>query len=297
MRRKFLQVRTAQVFLISVSLFIASHAVCNAEWSGWSLGSFLPLNAVETVIGPIIPPCGIGNTFRSEVGTGLASASLRGAKIKGSQGDEFDLRQYANLDRSPLRMDVFANLRVWRFGLRGNYWNFDTRSKHRDFDKVELTGLIVGGDVDLVQREWLAIGAQADFYLLDPRFQGLLRSPSPLDPTPDKATFRLQGDKPVTVGPYLRYIPPEILGWPVHLEAFYKIPIKGASLNSVGARLVFRPQIYRFDIAMRLLAEQTWIKFRSDAKDFQQISGFLPPQEWRLDMEWRLFGVDLAVYF
>jgi hypothetical protein len=299
MRRWFVYVLAVRVVLIGLVLLVAGRPTCWAQSFGPSLGSFFPLHALETVIGPILPPSGIGSTFRSEVGTGLAAASLEDARITGSRGNAFNLVKYANLDEMPLRLDIFANLRVWRFGFHGNYWHFDTRSRHRNFGKVDLSGLILGGDVDLVQHEWLAIGAQADFYLLDPRFQGVLRSPWPQNGTTDIATLNLQGDRPITVGPYLRYIPPEILGWPVHLEAFYKIPIKGSSLNSFGARLVFRPQIYRFDIAAGLLAEQTWIRFSSAAEDLNQISGLIPipPQDWRLDMEWRLFGVDFAIYF
>lgn len=282
----------AAVALLAIVVFLATaHSPCGAQGM---FSSVFPLNSVETFLGPIFPKCGISSSFRSEVGAGLAAAMLESAKLTGSQGETFNLKQSSHLDEAPERLDIYANLRIWRFGLRGNYWNFVTGSKHRDLAKLEMSGLILGGDFDLVQFEWLAIGGRADFYLLDPCFQGTIRRPD----LSMEATLNVKGDRPITVGPYLRYVPPEILGWPVHVEAYLKFPVRGASLTSYGAGLVFRPQIYRFDIAARIYAEDTWLKFTSGAIDFFSPNvPALAEQDWKLNVEWRLYGLDFAVYF
>lgn len=283
--------RAAAAVLAMVVILATADSPCAAQGM---FSSVFPLNSVETYLGPIFPKCGISSSFRSEVGAGLAAAMLESAKLTGSQGQTFNLKESSYLDEAPERLDIYANLRIWRFGLRGDYWNFVSSSKHRNLAILDMSGLILGGDFDLVQLEWLAIGGRADFYLLDPRFQGTIRRP---DLTME-ANLDVKGDKPVTVGPYLRYVPPEILGWPVHVEAYIKLPIRGASLTSYGAGLVFRPQIYRFDMAARIYAEDTRVKFTSSAADFSSANApALAGQDWKLDVEWRLYGLDLAVYF
>lgn len=302
--------RAVMAVAATVVFVVAAYSPCSAQYASASL---FPLNTLERYLGPIIPKCGITSSFRSEVGAGIATAVLQGAKITGSRGDTFDLVRYADIDEDPQRLDIYANLRLWRFGIHADYWNFDTRSTVRNLNKLDLTGLILGGDVDLVQLEWLAMGVRTDFYFLDPRFQGTLRSPgggyhqvgsdrvyqeSSYGPrgTP-VVKFDIKGDRPITVGPYLRYVPPEILGWPLHLEAYLKLPIKGTSLTSFGGALVFRPQIYRFDIAARLYFEDTRLKFTSGAVPFEPAVASILPQDWKLDAEWYLYGIDFAVYF
>lgn len=290
--------RALPTIIVTILIVVVSHVPCLAQSFGPVLQSFLPLKTIESYIGPLIPPEGIGSTFRSEIGTGLAVANLKSAELSGSSGAAFDLVNTAALDEQPLRLDIYANLRLWRFGFRANYWNFDTRSKQRNYGKIDMSGLIVGGDIDLVQHRWLSVGAQTDFFLLDPRFEGVVRSPWPATPL-EIVTLDVKGRGPVTVGPYIRYVPPEVLGWPVHLEAFWRIPVSGARLNSLCARLVFRPQIYRFDIAARVLVEKTWFKFRSGPEDWYQnpLAGPIPPQRWELAVEWEMFGIDFSVYF
>lgn len=293
--------RIVRLALISMALvcvlgFNPSHAQTYGP-SLSSLRSVLPLmSTVEYYIGPLLPPEGIGNSFRSEIGTGLATAKLQSATLKGPLSGEFDLRDVAQLDGQPLRLDIFGNLRIWRLGIRGNYWNFDTRSKHRNYGSLALTGLIVGADIDLICQKWLTAGVQADYFLFDPEFQGVLRLAQPNSQHGENYTLKVKGEKPFTIGPYVRYIPPEILNFPLHVEGFFKIPLNSTALTSFGARLVFRPQIYRFDIACRLLVEKTWVQFTAEPEN--QIIGQVPYfEEWSLDAEYNLFGMDLAIYF
>jgi hypothetical protein len=96
-------------------------------------------------------------------------------------------------------------------------------------------------------------------------------------------------------------MPPEILGFPVHAEAFYNIPLSGSKLTSYGLNLVFRPQIYRFDLACKLGVEWANLKFCEftqawdpNGSDFRFPSS---AQNWELDMGWNFFKVELAAYF
>ena len=49
---------------------------------------------------------------------------------------------------------------------------------------------------------------------------------------------------------------------------YYKVPLKGSKLTIYGASLAFRPQIYRFDVSCKLLAEMTHLKFQNGAEAF-----------------------------
>jgi hypothetical protein len=290
--------RAARLCVVCMTLLcLVGAGPCSAQTYGPSLSSFgsvIPLwSTVEQYIGPILPPEGLGNSFRSEFGFGIATAKLQGALLKGSESGEIDLRRDAQLDRQPLRLDVYGNLRIWRLGLRGNYWNFDSRSKHRNHGSLDLTGLIVGADVDLICKKWLTAGVQADYFLFDPQFQGALRLAPQVN---ENFTLTVAGQKPFTVGPYVRYVPPEILNFPLHVEAFFKASLNSTALTYYGARFVFRPQIYRFDIACRLFVEKMWVQFSTEPEN--QIVGATPFfEEWSLDVEYELYGLDFAVYF
>ena len=61
--------------------------------------------------------------------------------------------------------------------------------------------------------------------------------------TYDMFSGKIRGKRPVTMGYYSRYIPPEILGFPVYFESFLNYRVQGSQLMSFGASLVFRPQI------------------------------------------------------
>jgi hypothetical protein len=253
------------------------------------------LSSLEKIIGPIVPAGGLCSTFRSEIGTGACIGDVVSAKLTGSSFGELSLRNAAYLDETPYRYDVYANLRFWRLGLRGAYSTAETRSRLLNSVNIDFTGASLGCDLDAVQLQWMTFGSNIDFYFMDPRFQGAFVF-DPLNPNgpSQPATIDLIGDKPITWGTYLRYIPPEILGFPVHFEAVYKVPLKGSKLTIYGASLVFRPQIYRFDVSCRLLAEKTHLKFQNETQTFVTP---MPLQNWEVDMEWKYFGVELAVYF
>ncbi|MBI4963751.1 MAG: hypothetical protein HY913_10795 [Desulfomonile tiedjei] len=265
-------------------------APCSAQSHAAALGSYLPIAGLERFIGPIIPACGIGSTFRSEVSAGMGVGDVRGAKLTGSSIGEISLRR-SLLDEAPLRLEVLTNLRLWRFGFRAAYTNFETRAKHVNLGRVDFTGLTLGGDVDVVQFPWLSAGACVDFYLYDPSFQGPI-----FNPDNSTETLQIVGRKPSTIGAYLRYIPPEILGYPLHLEAWYKAPLGGSKFTAYGAALVFRPQIYRFDVAAKLALEREHLKFSAEPRTQFPVLLF-PDQKWEIDMEWNLFTVDVAIYF
>src|SRR5208283_5950873 len=80
------------------------------------------------------------------------------------------------------------------------------------------------------------------------------------------ATIDLIGNRPTTLGAYLRYVPPEILVFPVHVEAKYKVPLSGSKLTIYGASLAFRPQIYRFDLSCKVILEKTHLKFQDNTQ-------------------------------
>jgi hypothetical protein len=289
--------------VLALTLLVSAGAVpCLAQSYAASLGSALPLGGLESVIGPIFPASGIGSTFRSELSAGVSGGDVRGAKLVGSQAGEISLRR-AFLDEAPLRFDAYANLRLWRFGFRAKYTNFETRAQHVNLAKVDFSGLTLGADVDVVQFPWLSLGACVDFYLYDPILQGpvfsAVRNPNPPPPSlgiQELADVKIVGRQPSTIGGYLRYVPPEILGYPLHFEAWVKVPfLAGSKLTSFGAALVFRPQIYRFDVACKLKAENQNLKFSNEPSS----SLFIVPaeQKWEVDMEWNLYGGEIAIYF
>jgi len=255
-------------------------------------GPYLPLGGLERLIGTIMHANGKASTFRSELRAGVSGCNLVAAKLVGSDSRELNLERAAPLDNAPLKFDANANFRIWRLGLRATYTNFQTSSKHTNFGQVDFTGLSLGADADIVQFPWLAMGASLDAYLFDPYFQGVVFVPPG---STSSITLTVQGQKPVTAGAYLRYIPPEILGFPVHVEAWYKAPISGSRLTTLGASLVFRPQIYRFDVAMKILVEKAYLKFKSFPQG--QISTSFPTQSWEVDMEWNILGAEFIVYF
>jgi hypothetical protein len=108
----------------------------------------------------------------------------------------------------------------------------------------------------------------------------------------------IRGNKPITIGTYSRYVPPEILGFPVYFESALNYSIKGSRLFSYGAALVFRPQIYRFDIALRLKFQRLHLEFEEDT--MSSVGPVIPNRElqsWQIDATWNIYGVELAMYF
>jgi hypothetical protein len=289
-----------RVILATILVCAVGFVPCYAQSYSSSLSSLLALSSIESIVGPIFPAKGLCSTFRSEVGTGVRLGDVVSAKLTGASQGELSLRTSSFLDESPLRYDTYAILRFWRFGARGVYTNAETRSRRVNGARVDFSGLILGGDFDAVQFQWLTLGTSIDFYFIDPRFQGVFAR-TPLDPNGalNTATIDLIGNRPITWGTYLRYVPPEIIGFPVHVEARYILPLQGSKLTIYGASLAFRPQIYRFDVSCKLLAEMTHLKFQNGAEtlDHQLPVATLPPQTWELDMQWKYFGVEFSVYF
>ncbi len=269
------------------------------------VGSFEPVTTLEKFCGPFLPKCGISNTFRSEFGTGYGFANVFSAKLTGGSGD-FDLLSYAALDQGPPYIDIRADLRLWRLGFRSYYYYFDNKSLNHRLAKLQWSGCRLGLDLDAVQHEWLTFGASVDGYLVNPSLNGSFFTTTGTQPgwLPDGTwgqlatlagldSIDLTGGKPWTWGLYFRYMPPAILGMPVHFDAYYNLPLAGSKYTSYGATLVFRPQIYRFDLACKLGFDWSHLKFSDSATT----TSFGGPANWELDMEWKMFKVDFAAYF
>lgn len=283
-----------QIVVAAVALCLLAAQPCLAQAFEESVFNyFIPLKTIESVTGPIFPSGGLGSTFRSEFLAGVSAAEITAVKLQGANGMERELREFSHLDQAPLRFDLAANLRCWRFGLRGKYSNFTARSKFQNLASLEITGLNAGADFDVVNFPWLAIGAAFDVSLYEPRFKGLVRDTFWGDFFVD-----VSGEKPSTVGCYIRYIPPEILNCPVHVEAYYNTPFKGSRKTSFGIAASFRPQIYRFDLACKLYAEKTFLNFKTPPDtQFDPFPPGPPLQQWRMELEWANYGLDFAVYF
>jgi hypothetical protein len=281
-------------------------------------------------MGPIFSGTNMSNTFRSEFGLRFSAAEINKAQLKGSKAGTIDLSPdlWVNddtipsgenelepyLNGTPLRLDAYVNFRIWRLGLRANYSDFHTRSNRPGLGGIVFSGLSAGADFDVVKMEWLTMGVATDWYFYDPMFFGyvpvnsvrawLVRPvngvggvPLPADQY-DIFSGSIRGNKPITIGTYSRYVPPEILGFPVYFESALNYSIKGSRLFSYGAALVFRPQIYRFDIALRLKFQRLHLEFEEDT--MSSVGPVIPNRElqsWQIDATWNIYGVELAMYF
>jgi len=272
-------------------------------------------------MGPIFWGTNMSNSFRSEFGLRFSAAEIMKAHLTGSKAGAIDLSPdlWVNndsfevpeglldtyLNGTPLRLDAYVNLRIWRFGLRANYSDFHTRSNRPGLGGIDFSGLSAGADFDVVKMEWLTMGVATDWYFYDPMFFGYVpvndipgrRNPSE---NPERYSIfegSIRGNKPITIGTYSRYIPPEILGFPVYFESALNYSIKGSRLFSYGAALVFRPQIYRFDIALRLKFQRLHIVFDEDTKSSVGLDINRELQSWQIDATWNIYGVELAMYF
>jgi len=264
-----------------------------AQSQGAALGTYLPLGGLERFIGPIIPATGIASTFRSELTAGISGGKLVAAQLVGTSYGQINLKKAAFLDKGPLRYDAQANMRLWRLAFRAKYTNFQDSSSQPNFGQVDFSGLSLGGDLDVVQFPWLTFGASADVFFVQPTFQGVVRNAGP---PPQDLTLTLRGQGPVTAGGYLRYVPPEMLGIPLHVEAWFKVPVAGSQLKNYGGALVFRPQIYRFDVAAKVILEKDYLKFKTSPQAELPIPP-QPVQDWEVDTEWNFLGGELVVYF
>jgi hypothetical protein len=297
-------------FLAALTIVVCPSGVAHSESFTSSISSLFPIATIESIIGPIFPPNGVGSTFRSEVRAGLTSAEVRTAHLMGSTIGELDLSIDGKniyiepyLDGDPLKFDADLNLRLWRFGLRGEYTNFTTRSRRYNMGRIDLSGASAGLDIDIVQLNWLTVGICADYWLKKPVFQGTVRNHfnDPITLPPQVYfTGRIEGNRPTTLGGYFRYIPPEIMGWPLHVEAYIKTPFAGPKLWDWAVALAFRPQIYRFDASCKIKVGRTSLSF-DDMTIAELVTGLAPGSEglrqWGLDLQWNVFGVDFALYF
>jgi hypothetical protein len=283
------------ILLAAVLVTVWGQAPCFADGFASSLCSSGTVRTLESIFGPIFPCGGIGTTFRSELGTGLLTASAENATLTGPDGVVRDLRGVSFLDKYPVLFNYYANLRLWRFGLRGTFTNFEDVSGKIRFAKADFTGFSLRGQFDAIQTCWCSAGLMATGYFTEPQFQGLV-----VQFDPNTGAYRLpderdiKGDRPITYGVYLRYVPPEIFNFPMHFEAFGALPLKGSTkLKSFGVAFVFRPQIYRFDLAARLIFDKAYMKFENtNVQLFNNI-----PEKWQVDMNWNFYGAEVAAYF
>ena len=271
---------------------------CPAQSLFASFPSAYVVETIEGYIGPIFPPNGIGSTFRSEIGTRFTLYDLRSAYIRGDQAGELDLRDALPLDKAPNKIDFHGNFRLWRFGLRFNYQYFEDENKAKNLGELDFTGLSVGGDVDLVQRRYATFGLSGDYYFINPKLHASFHAATVIGrdeygvPLLGSATLNITGQPPLTAGPYLRFTPPTIIGMPMHFEAYYNLPLGGSTLQQYGVRFVFRPQVYRFDLACKIGLGVTYLKFTN----LPELSS-LDPQRWEVDCKWEHASLEFAAYF
>jgi hypothetical protein len=221
--------------------------------------------------------------------------SLQKAQLSGGGlSTAISLERWANLNKSPVRFDIYGNLRFWRLGARAQWTQFEDRSLSPDLAKYNFSTIKLGVDFDAIQHCWLAVGASLVFYLDNPEFHGNVRQP---DIPNNRQNIDLVGKKPATIGAYARYIPPEILNIPVHVELYANFPLYGSSLTKYGGALVFRPQIYRFDLAIKGVLEYDRLKVLGAEDVTNPVSPSTTYPSFNFDTEWFRYGVDLAVYF
>jgi len=312
--------RAGMVCVLIIILTLLTVPLCSAQWAGPNISSILPLSTIEHYMGPIFSGTNMSNTFRSEFGLRFSAAEIMKAQLTGSKAGAIDLSPdlWVNndsydaaegllqpyLNGTPVRLDAYVNFRIWRFGLRANYSDFHTRSNRPGLGGIVFSGLSAGADFDVVKMEWLTMGVATDWYFYDPMFFGFVPANTILlKKSSDPEQYRIfegsiRGNKPVTIGTYSRYVPPEILGFPVYFESALNYSIKGSRLFSYGAALVFRPQIYRFDIALRLKFQRLALKFAEETTSSVGFNAsFTVPQTWEIDAAWNIYGVELAMYF
>jgi len=302
---------TLCIFLV-LAVVALGQSHCEAQGTDFGFGSLLPLKSIESVFGPLLPANGIGDTFRSEFGIGLTTPIFQKIVLNGG-GTSYDLkidsgtdaqyREYVDdegnyhikyvsdvrsIDGGPMVYDFFAKFRAWRFAAKADYQIFEARSRRADRGGFFFNSVILSGDVDIIQGPWFAAGIRAKFFLSKPYFQFANFPIRLYEPRLDQYIV-FDGDAPRTLGPYIRYVPPEIIGIPVHFEAWIDFPLKGSSYTSYAGALVFRPQIYRFDLFTRLKFERTtFIVSGADSAT---------NKSWDLNLVWNLYGAEFGIYF
>jgi hypothetical protein len=281
---------TLCIFLVlAVVALDQSHS--KAQGMDFGFGSLLPLKSIESFFGPLLPANGIGDTFRSEFGIGLTTPIFQKIVLNG-EGASYDLLinqtshtgtflEHRSIDGGPMVYDFFAKFRAWRFAAKADYQIFEARSRRADRGGFFFNSVILSGDVDIIQGPWFAAGVRAKFFLSNPYFK--------FNQLTNTVNVDFEASAPWTIGPYIRYVPPEIIGIPVHFEGWIDFPLKGSSYTSYAGALVFRPQIYRFDLFTRLKFERT--TFIVSGADSATNS------PWDLNLVWNLYGAEFGIYF
>ena len=283
--------------LIVLAVVALDQSHSKAQGTDFGFGSLLPLKSIESVFGPLLPANGIGDTFRSEFGIGLTTPIFQKIVLNG-EGTSYDLLinkasnensslDHRSIDGGPMVYDFFAKFRAWRFAAKVDYQIFEARSRRADRGGFFFNSVILSGDVDIIQGPWFAAGVRAKFFLSNPYFKF-----DRLTTNPTVVNVDFEASAPWTIGPYFRYVPPEIIGIPVHFEGWIDFPLKGSSYTSYAGALVFRPQIYRFDLFTRLKFERTtFIVSGADTAT----NG--TNRSWDLNLVWNLYGAEFGIYF
>jgi hypothetical protein len=295
-----IRLRPIQALALTMVLWVAPPAFGQSAWYS-SFGTPVALQGFSQYLGEWVAAERIGATFRSEFGTSFAATQLQGAKLTGSSTGELDLKAHMPINGAPHRYQVGGNLRLWRLGFRYEYSHFENESHVKNLGEFDFSGSRLGLDLDVIHRKNYTLGFAVDKFFAEPKlhgyFQTLYFPPNPATGAQD-GTLNLTGGSPTTLGAYLRLTPTAILGYPLHIEAYYKGTPKNAPLNSetryltYGFDLVFRPQIYRFDLAWKIGLGKTHIKFavRPDLSS-------VPTEKWEVDMDFDEFNFALAAYF
>ncbi len=291
------------ILVLSFAAFVGFGERCShAQFSDSGLASILPLNSFQGFFGPLLPPEGISSTFRSELGVSGGMASLLKATVKNgttsynlvhnqttSDGNINELYVATrSLDGAPSVFQFYSKTRLWRLAFNASYTFFDTYSRRSTDDGVFFSGPILGGDIDIVHNGWLAAGLAANFYLNDPRF--VFNDPSFPRGDTNSLYTDFSGSAPSNIGVYVRYTPPEIWNFPLHLEAHYYMPFGGSKWTNWGFALAFRPQIYRFDLSARLKLENQYLNLSG-------ADSHTTNPNWEGEFSWSILGMDVGVYF
>jgi hypothetical protein len=299
-----------------VALVASGWGRAEAQVPDFGLGSIVPFKSLQTFFGPLFPATCIGDTFRSEFGMGLATPLFDRIKLTGpSNYGSYDLLNNASttppdptntagwdpsimaqsLDGGPVVYDFFGKLRVWRFAGKVDYSIFEARSRRHDGSGFFFDSVILTGDVDVIQGPWLTAGGRFRFYLTQPYFKFNFGFPFQQPSGPYDHHVEFYADAPWTIGAYIRYVPPEILGLPMHFDAYADFPLKGSPLKTYGVAFVFRPQIYRFDLFTKLKLERTTFTITADVTSNDTNPS--TSSTWSLDMLWNLYGAEFGIYF
>ncbi len=282
--------KLAIMAIVMVAALLCQPLNSMAQSYGSAIFSALPVRSLERYMGPLLPKEGFGNTFRSEAGTSMILGALQEARLKPQDASmaEIDIRTNSlGLDEYPTAYEAHSTLRLWRLGFRVGYSHFENKSLQIQKGKIISNGFRLGGAFDAIHLDWLTVGVAADHYFYEPQLRGNLVFTTN---TKDDY-FELSAGEPTTVGPYMRYAPPEILGFPMHFECYYNIPVSDTRYSNLGAAFVFRPQIYRFDVSAKLIWERRNLSFSGEQSPAQG------DDLWDLSCEWNMLGFEAGVYF